>query len=202
MALAPSKRRVILASASRARREMMAAAGLAVTAVPAGVDEAAVKRAMAGQGAEAVARALAEAKASAVGAAHGDALVIGADQVLSLDGRLYDKPRDRAEARDHLDRLSGRRHALVSAVAVYGDSAVQWATAERVALTVRPLTPAFLDAYCAAMGDRLLDSVGGYELEGLGVHLFERIEGDYFTVLGLPLLALLGYLRRVGAVAS
>ncbi|MBB4211180.1 septum formation protein [Rhodothalassium salexigens DSM 2132] len=202
MALASSKRRVILASASRARREMLAAAGLAVAAVPAGVDEAAVKAAMAGQGAEAVARALAAAKASAVGAAHGDALVIGADQVLSLDDRLYDKPRDRAEARRHLESLSGRRHGLVSAVTVYGDGAVQWSTADRVDLTVRSLTPAFLDAYCAAMGDRLLDSVGGYELEGLGVHLFERIEGDYFTVLGLPLLALLGYLRRVGAVAS
>ena len=129
-----------------------------------------------------------------------NALVIGADQVLVLDGALFDKPVDRADAAATLRRLRGRRHELVSAVAVVLDGATIWRHAEAAHLTMRPFSDDFLDAYLDAVGEAAYASVGAYFLEGAGIQLFSEIEGDFFTILGLPLLPLLAFLRERGAV--
>jgi septum formation protein len=126
--------------------------------------------------------------------------VIGADQVLDLEGRLFDKPPDLAAARAHLRALSGKAHTLTSAVAVARDGAIVWRRVETARLQVRPLAPDFIDAYLAAAGDTVLRSVGAYEVEGLGAQLFAAIAGDHFTIQGLPLLALLDHLRQSGVV--
>ena len=149
-----------------------------------------------------VAAALARAKAEEVSRRQPEALVIGADQILELDGEIFAKPVDKPAAREQLLRLSGRTHELHSAVALALGGAVAWSETSTARLTVRPLGTVFLDHYLASAGERVLASVGGYELEGLGVHLFERVEGDYFTILGLPLLPLLAELRRRGAIAA
>ena len=195
---------VVLASSSGARRRLLEAAGIAVAVDPAAIDEAAIKAAFrrADSSAERCAGALAEAKAVAVGRRHADVLVIGADQTLDCDGTWLDKPRDAAEARRQLAFLGGRTHVLHSAVAVIRDGIVLWQLVERARLVMRRFSDAFLDGYIAAMGERVGEMVGGYALEGLGAQLFERIEGDYFTILGLPLLPLLEFLRRQGALAS
>ncbi len=193
---------VVLASSSRARRDLLAAAGLAVVVDPAAIDEDAIKVMCRrnGDSAERCAGALAEAKAAPVSRRHPGVRVIGADQTLDCDGTWLDKPRDTAEARRQLAFLRGRTHALNAAVAVMRDGVVQWQLVERARLVMRRFSDAFLDGYIAAMGARLCGSVGGYALEGLGAQLFERIEGDYFTILGLPLLPLLDFLRRDGAL--
>lgn len=195
---------LVLASTSTARKALLVQAGLVVDAEPPGVDEADVKADLRAEGARPhdIARVLAEMKARAVSLRRTGAVVIGGDQVLSLEGRVFDKPATPAEGRQHLDVLRGQTHTLISAVAVYRDDQRLWSTTETVKLTMRPVDDAFLDAYCAAMGDDIVETVGGYKLEGLGVHLFDRIDGDYFTVLGLPLLALLGYLRQYGVIRT
>jgi len=193
-----STRAIVLASASRARRELLAAAGVAFTVEPADVDEPTIRRGLAGKGdvgPSAVAEVLARAKAEDVSRRHARALVIGADQVLALGPDLLTKPKDEAAARDALHKLKGKTHELHSAVAFAEDGVVTWATAATARLTMRDFSDAFLDDYLMRAGDRIGLSVGGYELEGLGVQLFECIEGDYFTILGLPLLPVLAELR-------
>ena len=194
MSLTPE---IILASASEARRRLLASAGIAARVVPSGVDESALKSLnlpTPGTGKEIAAR-LAEAKAWAVSAQHGDDLVLGADQILLLGDCLFDKPRSTAEARGQLVKLRGRTHLLVSAVAAAQGGSILWSHCEAAKLSMRNFTDAFLDQYIGAMGDELLSAVGAYQIEGRGIQLFEKIEGDYFTVIGLPLLPLLSYLR-------
>ena len=191
----------ILASASAVRARLLAAAGAPVEQIASGVDEDRVKAAFGGHGHDSLALALAEAKAAAVAAAHPGRLVVGADQLLVMDGRRFDKPRDMAEAAAHLAAFSGREHELVTAAVALRDGAVLWKRAERARLAVRPLAPAAIDAYLAVAGPAALASVGAYQLEGPGAQLFERVEGDFFTVLGLPLLPLLEFLRGEGVPA-
>lgn len=177
---------------------MLAAVGLACEALPSGVDEDAIKQSMAADdaSAEALALTLAERKALTVSARDRDAFVIGADLVLVCDGRFFDKAANRGQARANLSRLSGRPHDLVCAVAVAHDNAIAWRHVESPRLFMRTLSEADIDRYLAQAGDEVLDSVGAYHLEGAGAQLFERVEGDFFSILGLPLLPLLAFLRR------
>ncbi len=205
---------ILLASASKARLAMLQSAGLDVTPAPAPIDETAVKQAMRDDGAPAaaVAEALADLKARRAVMRHGDALIVAADQMLVLPGEptgkdpasetWFDKPTDRAAARAQLQSLRGRRHELISAVVVYRGGTRAWHRVDRARLTVRAFSDTFLDAYLDSVGDDVLHSVGGYQLEGRGAQLFDRVEGDFFTVLGLPLLPLLGYLRQSGVLAA
>jgi septum formation protein len=188
---------VILASASEARATMLREAGVHVDIVPARVDEDAIKEAFRAEGIAArdLADALAEAKARQVSMQSGDALVIGGDQVLVADGVTYDKPRDRAEARAQLAALRGGGHELLSAAVIYESGAPVWRHIGAARLTMRPFSDAFLDAYLDAEGDAVLSTVGGYRIEGRGAQLFSRVGGDYFSILGMPLLEVLGFLR-------
>lgn len=195
---------VILASGSRARAQVLAAAGVSFEIAIAGVDETAVKAGLLAQGAgpREVADALAELKAVRVSRKHPGALVIGADQTLDLAGALFDKAETLAEARERLSTLRGKTHKLHSAVVAAIDGQAIWREVPAAKLTMRPFTDAFLDAFLARGGEGLLGSVGCYRLEDDGVQLFSRIDGDYFTILGLPLMGLLDLLRRHGALQS
>jgi septum formation protein len=193
---------LILASTSAARQEMFRNAGIAAALfIPSGVDEAALKAGFTGPP-PALALALAQAKAAAVAQVHPAGFVIGADQLLVCDGSIFDKPSDMAEAAAHLRALSGRVHELITAVCVLQGDTVLWTHVESARLTVRPLSEAFIASYLAVEGRKILGCVGAYRLEGLGAQLFEHVEGDYFTILGLPLLPLLGFLRGLGALAG
>lgn len=189
---------VILASASRIRATMLQAAGVPVEVVPARVDESELKIALRGQGAEPadVAVALAELKALQVSRSRPGRLVLGADQMLDCDGAWLDKPENRDAAREQLLALRGRKHRLTSAAVLARDGARIWHHAAAARLTMRGFTDAFLDGYLAEAGEAVLGSVGAYQLEGLGAQMFERIEGDYFVILGLPLLPVLDILRE------
>jgi len=188
---------LILASQSPARIALLSAAGLRFAACPAPIDERALEARELGKGAQApeLARALAEAKALAVAAEHPGATVIGADQVLALGSELLHKPADAAAARVQLDRLQGRTHTLVCGVALARGGVTVWSDVASAALSMRAFSAAERDRILALEGDRVLGAVGAYRLEGPSVQLFERIEGDYFTILGLPLLPLLAALR-------
>ena len=192
--------RLILASGSSARRTMLDAAGLTFDVVPADIDEAGIRAAMMGESdcveASDIAAMLAAEKAVAVARANPDALVIGSDQVLALGRRFFEKATTMTEARETLDCLRGRTHELVSAVALAHGNDILWHTLESAQMTMRPFSDEFLGSYLTRTGDRVLRAVGCYELEGAGVQLFERIDGDYFTILGMPLLPLLEELRR------
>lgn len=197
---------LILASQSRSRRRMLEAAGLMFEALVSNVDEPLLKRNLeqSGQpaGPEDIARALAAAKAEEVSRARPEALVIGGDQVLALGSRTFEKPPDMAAARRQLMDLAGKTHILVSAVVLAEGGRMVWSHAETATLAMRPFSADFLDGYLAKAGPDVCLSVGAYQLEGLGAQLFERIEGDYFTILGLPLVALLGELRARKVIAT
>jgi septum formation protein len=189
---------VILASASRARASLLQAAGVPIEVVPARVDESELKIALRGQGAgpAEVAAALAELKALQVSRSRPGRLVLGADQMLDCDGAWFDKPGSAAAARDQLLSLRGRRHRLTSAAVLARDGARIWHHTASARLAMREFTDAFLDGYLAEAGEAVLGSVGAYQLEGLGAQMFERIEGDFFVILGLPLLPVLDILRE------
>lgn len=195
---------LVLASRSAARREMLTRLGLEFEAVDSGLDEAPLKSRLLKEGADPaeVAARLASAKAEAASAGRPGALVLGSDQTLEVDSDLVDKARDLAEARRRLQRLRGRDHILHSAVALAVDGQTVWTDRDQARMTMRPFTDAFLDRYLAAEGDAVLGSVGCYRLEGLGGQLFDRVQGDWFTVMGMPLWPLLAELRRRGALAS
>ena len=195
---------LVLASASRARRLILEAAGLELTADPADLDESAIKaRARRdGLGAGQCAVLLAEAKAAQVTRRNPGALVIGADQMLDCQDEWLDKPRDLPDARRQLAMLRGRAHTLHAALAVACDGEVLWRHLEPARLVMRRFSDAFLDDYLGEMGEEVCATVGGYQLEGLGAQLFARVDGDYFAILGLPLLPLLAFLRDRGAVAA
>ena len=202
LAPGPGAPPVILASQSRARRALLEAAGVAHVVEPARVDEDEVKRAMHADGAPAaaIAERLAETKALRVSLRRPAALVIGCDQMLECGARDFDKPADRAAAAAQLAALAGRTHRLVSAAVVAQGGVRIWHAVDAASLTMRALSAEFIDAYLDAAGDAALASVGAYQLEGLGAQLFARVEGDYFTVLGLPLLPLLEFLRARGVL--
>lgn len=188
---------IILASASEARRRLLLSAGIAVRPIASGIDEGelkARKSEVQSNGAQLAGR-LAQAKALAVSAHHGDGLVLAADQILLLENRLFDKPHSIADARAQLLMLRGRTHRLVSAVAAARGGKILWRHSEAAKLSMRDFSDAFLEDYLAAVGEDLLSSVGAYKIEGPGIQLFDKIEGDYFTILGLPLLPLLSFLR-------
>lgn len=190
---------VILASTSAIRRAILTGAGVAHEAAPPGVDEAAVKQAMQGVTPQALAVELAQQKALAISRTR-PGLVIGADQVLVFEGEIFDKAKDKAEAEERLRRLRGRTHELVGGVALAEGERILWRHREISRLTMRGFGDAFLARYMKEAGDGLTSSVGCYQLEGLGAQLFEKIEGDYFAVLGLPLLPLLAALRAHGGL--
>jgi septum formation protein len=189
---------LILASRSRARQAMLEAAGIPVEIRCADVDERALETQSGVQEPDRLAALLARAKADAVAGTFPDRLVLGADQTLALGDARYAKPVDRLAARAQLRALSGRTHRLYSAVAVVRASQLLFAHVGVAALTMREVSDAYLDRYLDLLGPAVTSSVGGYQLEGLGVQLFEQIEGDHFTILGLPLMALLRYLRHEG----
>lgn len=192
--------RLVLASGSRVRADMLRAAGLDIIVDPADVDEPEIEAACRRDGLTTpdVALALAAAKASLVAGRHPGALVIGADQMLDMDGASLRKPDDPAAAARNLERLAGGDHTLISAVVLAQGGNVVWRHHAAARLTMRPLDGGAIANYLDRAGAAVLTSVGAYQLEGLGAQLFAGIEGDYFTILGLPLLALLGELRRRG----
>jgi septum formation protein len=194
---------LVLASASAARRAVLAAAGLSFTAEAAAVDEAAIKESARAEGIPAgeAATMLAEAKARRVARrAPDDALVIGADQILVRGGAWFDKPADTAAARAQLLALRGETHELATALVCWRGGERVWGHVATPRLTMRAFSDAFLDAYLQAEGEAVLSSVGAYRLEGLGAHLFAAVRGEHAAVLGLPLLPLLGFLRGHGVL--
>ena len=194
--------RLILASASTARRAVLSAAGLAFDAHPAAIDEAAIKQAGQAQGASPadVATLLAELKAERIARHHPDALIIGCDQLLVCENTWFDKPTDRAGAAQHLQHLRGRTHELVTAIVCLRHGHRIWHHVARPRRTMRNFSDSFLETYLAAEADHVTTSVGAYRLEGPGIHLFDRIEGEHAAILGIPLLPLLGFLRQHGVV--
>ena len=189
---------LLLASASRVRQALLRNAGIAIEICPAAIDERAVEAASPSPDPAAVAALLAREKARAVERRHPGRLVLGGDQVLAFSSRRLAKPVDREAARAQLDALRGQTHELVSAVALVRDGTILFEHADAARLTMRPFSERFLDGYLDAVGVAATESVGAYQLEGLGVQLFDRVEGDYFTVLGLPLMPVLSFLRRQG----
>ncbi len=189
---------LILASGSATRLALLHNAGLAVEAVPAAIDEAMVKESLRADGASAadVAQELAHLKAERVSRRLPGVMVLGADQMLECGGTWFDKPATMAAAIGQLQALAGKTHKLITAVAIHRDGASIWTHRAVASLTMRPLTDAQIDAYLHQTGPGILSSVGAYHLEGYGVNLFERIDGDFFTILGLPLLPLLDFLRH------
>ncbi|QUS36432.1 septum formation protein Maf [Falsirhodobacter algicola] len=193
-------KRLILATSSEARRQMMAKSGLDAEAIPARIDEAAIRASLEHEQAKPrdIADTLAEMKARKIAERHPESLVIGSDQVLVMDGQVLGKPEDSAAARDQLCRLRGRAHDLVSAVVVYEDARPVWRHVATARMVMRPFSDAWLDGYLARNGAGLLDTVGGYKLEEEGVRLFTEIRGDWFTIMGLPLLPLLNWMTNRG----
>jgi septum formation protein len=194
---------LILASESKSRARLLEAAGLAFIAEPPGLDEAVMRQAISGEEAllpHDVAEVLARAKAEAVSELAPKACVIGGDQVLALGKTILTKPDSMEAARRQLLDLSGKTHTLHTSVAVATNGEAIWAETTIATMTMRKLSPEFIGRYLAAAGEEVLGSVGSYQLEGLGVQLFDKIEGDYFSILGLPLIPLLDTLRREGVI--
>jgi len=195
---------LVLASASASRRALLQAAGLRFQAVPAAVDEASLKEAALAEGLPArdTAVLLADAKARAVARRRPEALVIGSDQLMVCEGRWFDKPADMVGAAAHLRALSGRTHQLVNGTVAWRGGQRIWQNAAVATLTVRVLGEAFIEAYLAAEGAALLATVGAYRMEGPGIHLFTAVDGEHSTILGLPMLPLLGFLRQQGVLTG
>lgn len=195
---------LVLASASPARAGLLKAAGVPFEIVPAAVDEEAMKDSLLAEGADAgaVAEALAELKAVRVSGGRGGDLVLGADQVLAFEGELVSKCQTMAGAAALLSRLRGKTHELITAAVLARSGAVIWRYMSRIRLTVRDFSDAFLEDYLAREGEAVLGCVGCYRLEGRGLQLFARIDGDYFAILGLPMLALLTALRDQGIIGQ
>ena len=195
MTLWRGKYPLVLASQSRARQTLLANAGISFEAVAADIDERAVQQASGLSSPGDIASHLAREKTLSVSARKPDRFVVGADQTLALGTRLFSKPTGRAAAAEQLRALAGNSHELHSAVAVARDGKILFSQVSAARMTMRPLSGAEIEAYLDEAGEAVTTSVGAYQLEGLGVHLFERIEGDHFTILGLPLLQLLAFLR-------
>jgi septum formation protein len=195
MTLWRGKDSLILASQSRARQMLLADAGLTFETVPAEIDERAIQQASGLSAPADVAALLAREKSLFVSTRRSGRYVIGADQTLALGTRLLSKPASRAQAAEQLHALAGETHELYSAVAVARDGKILFEKVAIARMTMRPLVDTEIDAYLDAAGAAVTSSVGAYQLEGLGVHLFDRIEGDHFTILGMPLLPLLAFLR-------
>lgn len=196
---------LILASKSKARRAMLEDAGVAIEALAPNVDEEALKEGLRADGVTArnLADALAEAKAVRLSRRIGVALVLGGDQVLAMeDGSMLDKPVDRDDAKAHLRLLSGKKHKLFSASVIADQGSPVWRHIDIATLTMRPLSDAFIDHYVDAEWDNIRHCVGCYEIEGRGAQLFSNIKGSQFTIMGLPLLHLLDYLRVRGVMPS
>lgn len=191
---------LILASASASRARMLANAGVPVEIMPSRVDEEEIKRALIADGADAsqIAEALAEMKATRVSVKVPGILVLGADSTLAVDDLMLDKPESMDDARSHLQQLRGRSHRLISAACIALNGTRIWSAIDAAELTMRPLSDGYIADYLDRIGDAATQSVGCYQLEGLGAQLFSRISGDYFTILGLPLLPVLGFLRARG----
>jgi septum formation protein len=194
--------KLVLASGSQSRKALLAAAGVPFIADPADLDEDALMAELRGAPAEAVAQSLAEQKALTVSQRHPGGLVLGGDSVIAFAGEFLSKCATVEAARTLLSRLSGHQHLLVSAAALARDGALLWRHASPCRMTMRPLSPQFLDDYLTAEGSAILSSVGCYHFEGRGAQLFDKVEGDYFSVLGLPLLPVLSQLRKEGLLAS
>ncbi|MGJ8569109.1 MAG: Maf-like protein [Hoeflea sp.] len=192
--------RLVLASASPFRKTLLENAGLVFDIEPAQIDERAVEEPLSDLTPEDVASVLAEAKAQDVSSRNPGAIVIGPDQTLSLEGTIYHKAANMDEARRRLLALSGRTHELNSAVVLVRDGETIWRHMSISRMTMRDLDPGFIGRHLSNVGDRALSSVGAYQFEGEGIQLFERINGDYFTIIGLPLLPLLAQLRELGAI--
>jgi septum formation protein len=196
---------LILASASKSRARILEAAGLAFIVEPPGLDEGVMRQAVSGERSLAphdVAEVLARAKAEAVSDLAPKAYVIGVDQVLALGDTILSKPESMEAARRQLLDLSGKSHTLHTAVAVATNGETIWAETTVATLTMRKLSPEFIGRYLAAAGEEVLSSVGAYQIEAIGVQLFGKIDGDYFSILGLPLIPLLDTLRREGVIES
>jgi septum formation protein len=195
---------LVLASGSATRRAMLERAGLSVTIDPPDVDEGALKQDCRARGLSAgdTAMELAVAKARQVAPRHPGRIVLGADQMLECGGEWFDKPVDRAAAARQIACLSGRTHTLFSAIAAIRDGDVIWRRLESADLSVRSLSPEFIESYLDRIGDAVLNSVGGYQVEGLGIQLFDAIRGEHSTILGMPLIPLLGFLRDEGVIAG
>jgi septum formation protein len=193
---------LMLASKSASRRAVLESAGIPIDIEPADVDEREIEARAGFDDPGQVAALLAREKAKAVSAKHPQRMVLGADQTLALGKRRFSKAPNRAVAREQVAALRGNVHTLHSALAVMRGSAVLFEIVDAAHLTMRNFSDAFLDSYLDAVGDKVLSSVGGYQLEGMGIQLFERVEGDHFTVLGLPLLPLLGWLREAGLLTK
>lgn len=194
---------LVLASKSAPRRMLLDAAGIPLVIDPAEIDERAVEQSKAASaGPKEVALLLAREKALATAIRRPKNIVLGADQTLALEGRRFSKPASLETAREQLALLSGKTHELHSGIAVAREGRIVFEEVSTARLTVRPLSSAFIKDYCDTAGERVLGSVGAYQLEGLGIHLFEKIEGDHFTILGMPLLPLLAYFRAAGMIAA
>jgi septum formation protein len=194
---------LILASTSKSRARILEAAGLAFIVEPPGLDESVMRQAVSGEGSltpHDIAEVLARAKAEAVSDLARKAYVIGGDQVLALGKTIFSKPDSMEAARRQLLGLSGKTHTLHTAVAVATNGETIWADTTIATLTMRKLSPEFIGRYLAAAGEEVLSSVGAYQLESLGAQLFDTIDGDYFSILGLPLIPLLDTLRREGVI--
>lgn len=196
------KPELILASSSASRQMLMRNAGLTFSAEPADIDERAIDAALEKDGAtpDRIAVELAKAKALAVSAVKPDAIVVGCDQTMSLGSRIYHKPKDMAQAHANLMSLSGKTHRLNCGAAIARNGEIIWEIVTLADMTMRELDPAFVDRHLQRVGEKVLSSVGAYQLEGEGIQLFSAIEGDYFTILGLPLLPLLTKLHTLGLI--
>jgi len=193
---------LVLASRSKVRQKLLVAAGIPIEVCPADIDEREVELAAPSQRPAAVATFLSREKALSVELSNPGRLVLGADQLLALDGKRFSKPGDRAHARAQLLALSGRTHTLHSAVAFVQNATVVFEHVSTARMTMRTLSDRFLEYYLDVVGSAATESVGAYQLEGLGIQLFERVDGDYFTILGLPLMEVLDFLRQDGFLLS